>query len=361
MERLGDDVLALILKWIHGRKDRISFSFVCKQWNRVEGSSRSSLRVHEPRLLRFFLPRFPNLLKFQSSEVIPNYEMKFLAKVCSMIQELDLSCYPSKHFRFLYDFLSFDDFDDNGLSAIVIACYNLRSVSLKCRFKIGNPGIFSLVNFSRNLVILNLGYCGRITDDALYSIGTLSSLQELNLQGCFLITDLGLDFLTKGNLPNTLIKLVIAQCHRITDNGLASLMGMNYLVDLDLGKCGQRITDIGGLAIANVKTLKTLNLSRLIFVSNYTMAAVAQNCKNLMSLDITGCEMVTGNGIRSLSVLELLHDLKLARIPLFTATDLHHLLLGCESLRNIQLDQRMWIPSSIRGLIAYRRGRISWL
>ncbi|KAI5669292.1 hypothetical protein M9H77_19145 [Catharanthus roseus] len=360
MDRLGDDELASVLKWIHNSKDRNSFSFVCKQWCRVEGSNRSSLRVFEPQILHHFLPRFPNLLKFQSSEKIPNHQMDFLAKTCPNIQELDLS-YHEKIENF-DEFLHPDDFDDTGISAIAISCYNLSSVSLKSRFKIGNPGIFSLVNFSQNLVNLNLGYCSRINDEALEAIGILGYLKDLNLQGCCLITDLGLDFLVKGNLRNTLEVLVIGECDRITDNGLMSLTGMKSLVVLNLGECGPRITDIGGKAIANIKTLKRLNLSWLINVSNDTVSAIAKNCKNIMSLDLTGCEMVSGDGICSLAILHCLNELKLAHIASITATDLQYLLLRCESLRSIQLDQRMrmWIPASFIDFISKRKCGILW-
>lgn len=80
MENLGDDVLASIMIRVHDSASRRSISQVCKQWLRIEGLTRSSVRVFDPNLLLNFLPRFPNLQKFDTSEKITNAHLEILAE-----------------------------------------------------------------------------------------------------------------------------------------------------------------------------------------------------------------------------------------------------------------------------------------
>ncbi|PRQ16543.1 putative leucine-rich repeat domain, L domain-containing protein [Rosa chinensis] len=59
-----------------------------------------------------------------------------------------------------------------------------------------------------------------------------------------------------------------------------------------------QITDIGGVGISAIRTLRELILN-YVNLSDPTMAALAQNCRNLEMLDLGGCERVTGAGIRA--------------------------------------------------------------
>lgn len=85
MEKLGDDLLSLILSRIHDSTYRKSISQVCKQWFTIEGLNRTSLRAFEPNLIFNLLPTFPNLLQFVSSEQITNTHLQILAENCPRI------------------------------------------------------------------------------------------------------------------------------------------------------------------------------------------------------------------------------------------------------------------------------------
>ncbi|KAA8521829.1 hypothetical protein F0562_012500 [Nyssa sinensis] len=356
MERLGDDVLGFILDWVHDPTDRKSFSQVCKQWLRVEGLNRLSLRVFELDLLRNFLSRFPNLVKFESSKVITSDKIEFVAKTCPRIEVLNLN-YKEIHgggFDEFEEIPGLDDVDDYGLFEISIRCRNLTEVYLRRRSQIGNFGIISLVNWAQNLTNLDLGRCNRIVDEALKAIGNANSLRVLNLQACWLITDRGLAYLASGSLSRTLKKLVIAECDRITDVGLLPLKQMCCLEELNLADCGPKVTDTGGVAIAAIQTLKRLKLSWLINISDDTIVALAQNCQNMAALDLTGCESITGNGIRAFANHEFLEELVLAFCQNFSGHDVEWTVLGCRTLRYIVLDKRlkMWIPMAIQESIS---------
>ncbi|KAK4388822.1 hypothetical protein Sango_2219200 [Sesamum angolense] len=350
MERLGDDLLSLIFSEIDDHNDRKSLSQVCKQWLRVEGLQRSSLQVFEPDLLPNFLPRFPNLIKFQASAEISNSLIQFVANTCPRIQVLNLNYREKRDFYCEYE--EKDDFDDEGLGDIAKRCCDLEAIVLKRRSGIGNRGVASLGEFSRNLRTLDLGRCWKVSDEALDSIGCLNHLERLDLQGCWLITDVGLAFLAQASLCNSLKRLNLAECDQITDSGLIYLKKMGCLEELNLAECGPNVTDIGcEMAVAAIWTLKRLNLSWLVNVSDATLVALAQNCKHLEVLDLTGCELVTGSGICALSSHDSLKELVLIHCGYgFTGYDLEELVLGCASLECIVLDQRLriWIPQSLQ-------------
>jgi len=56
MDKLSDDEVGLILKRVTDRVDRKTCSQVCRQWRKVEGPTRTILKVLDPQLLHSFLP-----------------------------------------------------------------------------------------------------------------------------------------------------------------------------------------------------------------------------------------------------------------------------------------------------------------
>ncbi|CAL5355455.1 unnamed protein product [Camellia sinensis] len=363
MERFGDDALGLILKWVDDPNDRKSFSQVCKQWLRVEGLNRLSIRVFEPDLLINFLPRFPNLVSFQSKKVITNANIELVSKTCPKLEVLNLNYSELRcNLDEFDDMPGLDDVNDYGLCAFASACNKLTNVLLRRRCRIGSLGVISLVHFARKLVNLDLGRCNKITDEALQAIGSATSLRVLNLQGCWLITDRGLASLASGSLSRTLKKLVIAECDRITDDGLLHLREFHCLEELNLGECGPKVTDTGGVVIAGIQTLKRLNFSWLINLSDATLVALAQNCLNLEAVDLTGCESITGYGIRAFVNHEALKELVLVSCLHFSGEDLEEMVLGCQTLRYIRLDKRrrMWIPNEIQEIISNSLCWLDW-
>ncbi|KAK4419949.1 hypothetical protein Salat_2407800 [Sesamum alatum] len=181
MERLGDDLLSLILNKIEidDPNDRNSLAQVCKQWLRVEGLQRSSLRVFETNFLPNFLPRFPNLVKLHVSAAISNSLIQFVVNTCPRIQVLNLN-YRQKG-DFAGENVETDDFDDEGLREIAEGCCDLEAIVLRRRVGIGNRGVASLGEFSRNLRNLDLRWCRKVSDEALESIGGLNHLEGLDL------------------------------------------------------------------------------------------------------------------------------------------------------------------------------------
>ncbi|KDP34153.1 hypothetical protein JCGZ_07724 [Jatropha curcas] len=360
MSKLGDDELASILNWVYDPNDRKSCSVVCKQWLRVEGQTRLSIRVLEPDLLCNFLPRFPNLVTFESPKRFSNTELEFVAKTCPRLEFLNLNLRQSRNLDGFDESEDSNDVSDNGICAIANECCKLTKVSLRRRKNVGNVGVIDLVNCAQNLSTLDLGRCGLIDDSSLEAIGSMNCIGVLNFEACSLITDRGLEFLATGSSSRTLKRLLVAECDRITDFGVSILQKMCCLEDLNLAECGPKVTDYGGLAIASISNLKRLNISWLINVSDIALVAIAENCRNLVALDLTGCEMITGAGLCSFASHKCLEKLVFASCYTISGDSVVRL-LTCKSLCYIVLDKRlkMWMPNTIQQKIG-RSCQLHW-
>ncbi len=114
----------------------------------------------------------------------------------------------------------------------------------------------SFAFWSVNLQTLNLSQCPWISDDDLvHLIGP--DLQDVNLEGCVLITDRSLSLLAEKAQP---LRLNLRGCSKITTTGAAKLAAMKKLHTLDLSYT--QITDWGVSQLTQIATLTKLNLSK---------------------------------------------------------------------------------------------------
>ncbi|KAL6216535.1 hypothetical protein ACLB2K_009758 [Fragaria x ananassa] len=197
----------------------------------------------------------------------------------------------------------------------------------------------SLISLAPNLRHLDLGSCPVVTDETLEAIGSSSSISYLNLAGCFKITDRGLGFLANGSVSKSLKTLFLAWIKGLTDVGVSHLHKMHCLEHLSLAnRSVSEITDIGGVAISTIATLKRLSLQLLHKISDLTIRALARNCPNLEFLDLSKCG-ITGAGVRAFSGHPSLRTIIL-RFCEVDVSDLDHLVLRCPSLKSILLDNK---------------------
>ncbi|KAH0779161.1 hypothetical protein KY290_005588 [Solanum tuberosum] len=108
--------------------------------------------------------------------------------------------------------------------------------------------------------------------------------------------------------------------------------------------------------------IKRLNLSWLVNVSDATVVALAEGCKNLDALNLTGCEFVTGEGVRTLTKHGSLKELILTSCEKVSGYDLEELVLGCQTLEYIGVDRRlrMWVPMEVQDNIMREHCWIDW-
>ncbi|MED6146096.1 hypothetical protein PIB30_031456 [Stylosanthes scabra] len=351
MTKLGDDELTLILTQLEDPNDRTSFSQVCKRWLRIDGLTRTSIRLFDPDSLHSLLPRFPNLNHFHCSAPLSDNNLLFLSKTCPNLKTLNLSFRPSSLHR-----RSFRHFSHRALSSLASRCRLLSAVSLRRRTSVGDASVAAIcAAASHCLRQLDLGRCTLVGDGALEAIGRLNSLQVLNLEGCSLVTDVGLGFLASGPLNNTLRTLVLVECDRITDAGVSNLKNISSLEELNLAECGPKVTDVGCVAVFEAVTgLKKVNLSWLVNVTDVAVVAMAEHGRELVAVNLTGCELVSGVGIKKFAGHECLESLVIPGCHYTSASDLECVVLGCNSLKYVELDKGLmyWLPFETQEIIS---------
>ncbi|KAL6203574.1 hypothetical protein ACLB2K_027274 [Fragaria x ananassa] len=210
-------------------------------------------------------------------------------------------------------------------------CPKLSKVMFVGSFAVGDSGVVALLHSARHLKALVVLRNRLISDEALRAIGCLSSITLLKLVLCD-ITDVGLGFLANGSASKTIKELVLATYHGVTGTGVELLCRMCSLERLDLSCYGELVTDIGGVAISTIQTLKELRLKSLMSVSDTTMVPLAQNCLNLEVLELQECVRVTGAGIRTFSGHKGLRRLGLLGLINFSQVDVEIIALGCPLL-----------------------------
>ncbi|KAL6177873.1 hypothetical protein ACLB2K_049394 [Fragaria x ananassa] len=333
---LSDDLLGLVINKVKDKRDRKSFSEVCKQWFKVEGLDRSKLihYVNDPGFSLSGLTRFPNIVTLWLLGCNTHPDLELIAQTCHKVESIMIECRDEKQTG------DGGVLSPKGLCALGEGCPKLSHVEIMGLNAIGNSGVIELVHSAHNLESLVLLNNKLISDEALRGIGSTSSISILQLMGCDSITDEGLSFLANGSTSKTLNKLILECCPKITDTGVDLLRKMYSLEHLKISCRAKtsRITDIGGVGISAILTLKVLILKHLD-VSDPTMVALAQNCRNLEILDIGGCDKVTGAGICAFCSHKCLKRLKLDHLKI-NLSDVERVVFGCPSLDSVVVDSR---------------------
>ncbi|GJY36141.1 leucine-rich repeat, cysteine-containing subtype protein [Tanacetum coccineum] len=345
MKRLGDGELIQILDKIDSRNDQVSFYQVSKQFLRAACFYLRKLDSSFPDLVKDVLSAAPNIIDFEMSKPLSNAHMKLLAKSCPKLRYLYL------HLEEKYDSQRADyepgecDFDDDGLCAVANACNDLDIVTLEGRLHFRDAGLFALVRSCKNLRSLDLKRCVNVTDETLKVIGEAECLYHLDVQGCHLISDLGLKHLANGKLKYSMEVLNLSECNRISDDGIIYLRQMPSLSILDLSKCGVNVTDSGVVAIAQSPSIKGLKLSWLINVTDISMFCIASMCLKLTAIHLNGSEAITPKGLHAFA-----HHKKLVEIELFAChtiswKDVEAVANTCKKLRYLGLSRKIKTPS----------------
>lgn len=363
IELLSDDELSQILRRVSSHVDRKACAQVSRLWLRIEGATRTSLRILDPFLLPQFLPRFRFLLALEADRGLCNADLAHIARSCPLLQSLNLNIRNSRdpfNLNFSEEY-EYDAIGDEGISAIAAGCKDLQRVFLRWQQGVGDVGVAALAKSCESLTHLDLARCKRVTDRGLEAVACANSLQMLVLKGCTMITDRGLTCLATGTAACTLRRLDLSECDQLTDAGMIFLRQMPIMQVLYLPDCGPRITDIGGVALAALTTLQSLNLSWLINVSDLSILAIAESCQDLKELILTGCELVTGVGVRGFSRHKALQALTLTACYNVYSDDVAETAIKCPTLGYLCLDRglRRWIPAGSLEIME-SRCRIDW-
>uniref|UniRef100_A0A3Q0R7S9 F-box/LRR-repeat protein 15-like leucin rich repeat domain-containing protein n=1 Tax=Amphilophus citrinellus TaxID=61819 RepID=A0A3Q0R7S9_AMPCI len=116
--------------------------------------------------------------------------------------------------------------------------------------------------------------CPRTTDASLKSVASLKHLQYLDISHCSKVTDVGIQYLTKGCSATKLRELNVSHCSHITDISVMRIAQRLYkLFHLNLGYC-VRLTD-SAVEWLSGSCLCSLDLSGFFFLSHSFVTSTA--------------------------------------------------------------------------------------
>eukprot|EP00210_Caulerpa_lentillifera_P002150 g2064.t1 len=193
--------------------------------------------------------------------------------------------------------------DDRAVSAL-IQCTSLTNLDLTGCSLLTEDGAQSIQKIT-TLEHLYLADCSGISTEGLCGLSILTRLKTLNLSGVQTVTNCVLHgFSTMKNLTD----LDIFMCPDVTDTGLWSLAKHNSLRSLNVFSC-DKITNEGLRAIAHHPTLETLNIGWCCLISDYGLKFICR-LPVLQELRLS-CVSITIDGLMSLSKLKCLSLLDL--------------------------------------------------
>jgi hypothetical protein len=178
-----------------------------------------------------------------------------------------------------------------------------RRVDVSYIYSVSDETVRSVAN--PNLTSLNLNGCNNITDNGLENLTNIP-LTSLFLGTCTKLTDSGLKHLERMPLAS----LNLMGCRNITDAGIANLAGLSStLTSLSLRGCCDNITDAGLVHISKLKQLTSLDIAYCELVTDVGIANLTTLSLTLTFLDLGGCYGTTVDGLANLTKM-----LKLTRI-----------------------------------------------
>ncbi|KAL6215369.1 hypothetical protein ACLB2K_014800 [Fragaria x ananassa] len=173
----------------------------------VEGLTRTSLTLLRLSRLRQVLPRFPNLVSFQTSgPYFEEADLVFIAQICPKLETIDLS--TAQHGAGLLP--------ENGLCGLLRGGVlpKLSKVSVRGRWRVATA---RWGRCTKTLNTLVLADCKGITDLGLSHLQNFRFLEELNLKGCY-VTDTGV--ISAISPDRSFKKLNLANMH-LSDQSMA--------------------------------------------------------------------------------------------------------------------------------------------
>ncbi|KAL3617435.1 hypothetical protein CASFOL_037756 [Castilleja foliolosa] len=282
-----------------------------------------------------------------------------VAVKCRDLRSLDLSYLPitSKCLSQILELQHIEDLilegcygiDDDGLATIELGCKSLKTLDVSSSQNVSHVGLSSLTSVAGYLQQLNLSYGSRVDLDLANSLGKLSMLQSIKLDGCQ-VTCSGLKAIANGCV--SLQELNLSKCMGVTDEGLSSIVTKHKdMKKLDI-TCCRKITK---MSLANV-TSSCLSLVSLKMESCSSIVAeafvlIGQRCHLLEELDITDNE-VDDEGLKSISMCSRLSSLKLGICHNITDEGLIYIGKRCSQLKEIDLYRSAGITDSSISAIA---------
>ncbi|KAG6960984.1 hypothetical protein JG688_00009339 [Phytophthora aleatoria] len=305
------------------------------------------------------LPRSLTALDVSSCEWVDDKFLRTVARHCSVLAQVTLA-----HCRRVTDYgvAAFGESYAASLTSLDVGfCTKLTDTALLALL-VGSssspavPGGTPISTSSVSARIRQLNIAGLPLVDGLTLLGLrgpcASRLEILNMSGCTVLRVAALQRLARVRALIRLTKLDLSRCSLVDDLVLTALgMACPQLATLLLAFCSN-ITDVGILRVVAepaVVRAEQHNESRQEptienqedFGEEDTGRAIGRNgesgCRQLQTLDITGCFQVTSRGISALGArCPQLRSVTLDGVRRLNSSGIRDLLHGCRKLRTIR-------------------------
>ncbi|XP_030586948.1 LOW QUALITY PROTEIN: dynein regulatory complex subunit 6 [Archocentrus centrarchus] len=262
----------------------------------------------------------------------------------------------------------------------------LKSFSIEGNYQLTDFSWDALCSSSHGLRRLHVAECPRTTDASLKSVASLKHLQYLDISHCSKVTDVGIQYLTKGCSATKLRELNVSHCSHITDISVMRIaqrlyklfhLNLGYCVrltdsavewlsgsclcSLDLSGCNIQdqglaalegiplkklviaqclaVTDIGIKKLCkNVRDLEHVDISHCVALSDAAVKAFSFYCRGLVTLRMVGCLKMTDMAVQYLtSGSQYLRELDVSGCVLLTDLTLQHLERICPPFSSITM------------------------
>ena len=187
----------------------------------------------------------------------------------------------------------------------------LNHVDISGCILVTDDSIFTLTENNVNLQYLDFSSCSKITDDSLRAIAEhLLQIETLYAASCPLLTNRGIINLSEGTCCKTLKDMDLSNCVLLSDYGLRELV--NKSPTLSQLKCyGNELIDGTMFSVPIPGQVMECNLFISCQVNSFVLQGchlidderitwLAQSCMHLKSLDISNCPKVSSVGISTL-------------------------------------------------------------
>ncbi|OWZ17381.1 hypothetical protein PHMEG_0008679 [Phytophthora megakarya] len=281
--------------------------------------------------------------------------------------------------------------DDKFLRTVARHCSVLAQVSIAHCRRVTDYGVAAFgESYSASLIVLDISYCTKLSDTALLAllVGSSSStavprgtalaapaasarirelkvaglplvdgltfiglrgpcvarLETLDLSGCSILRVAALKRLARVRALTRLTKLDLSRCSLVDDEGLAALgMACPQLTTLQLTFCSN-ITDIGIRRLVGDRVENQRDKTGQERQTDFDEGVVGvigntgeRGCRQLETLDISGCFQVTSRGISAISAwCPHLRTIALDGVRRLNSWGVRALLRGCCKLRSMR-------------------------
>eukprot|EP00899_Mesostigma_viride_P022921 jgi/Mesvir1/3813/Mv25733-RA.1 len=186
-----------------------------------------------------------------------------------------------------------------GLKGLADCCTQLQQLDISRCEEVTDDGLNAIAKIAHRLKYLNVSHCPNVSHNGLAQVlDNAPNLQAFFADSCpGVVPRIFVNF----DVTNPKVHaLCVARCPRgVTDQALAFLVHesriatLTTLTTLDVSFCSG-LTDTSISKIGLCKNLRYLNVSHCPAVTDASIRVVAENCKELQTINIAGCQVSSG-------------------------------------------------------------------